>query len=132
MNKDKIIKDLKERNDKLQSQYMQEQARNYHLNYQIENDLLPTLKGYEQELTSLKAIEKEHQRINGELREEIKQLKKKYENAVADYEYEKSKNHSAIEYMEPRFMNCIDNNKRYFANYDIQQIYEMLKGSDKE
>ena len=36
MNKDKVIKDLKERNDKLQSQYMQEQARNHHLHYVID------------------------------------------------------------------------------------------------
>ena len=33
-----------------------------------------------------------------------------------------------IEYMKPRFMNCIDNNKRYFEDNDIQQIYEILKG----
>jgi hypothetical protein len=25
-------------------------------------------------------------------------------------------------------MNCIDNNKRYFEDNDIQQIYEILKG----
>ena len=36
MNKDKVIKDLKERNDKLQNQYMEEQARNFHLNNQVE------------------------------------------------------------------------------------------------
>lgn len=35
----------------------------------------------------------------------------------------------AIEYMKPRFMNCIDNEKRYFADYDIQEIYEILKGN---
>ena len=35
---------------------------------------------------------------------------------------------NAIEYMKPRFMNCIDNNKRYFEDNDIQQIYEILKG----
>ena len=35
---------------------------------------------------------------------------------------------NAIEYMKPRFMNCIDNNKRYFVDNDIQQIYEILKG----
>ena len=34
----------------------------------------------------------------------------------------------AIEYMKPRFMNCIDNNERYFEDNDIQQIYEILKG----
>ena len=38
----------------------------------------------------------------------------------------------AIEYMKPRFMNCIDNEKRYFEDYDIQQIYEILKGDKNE
>lgn len=36
----------------------------------------------------------------------------------------------AIEYMKPRFMNCIDNDKRYFADVYIQEIYEILKDSD--
>ena len=36
----------------------------------------------------------------------------------------------AIEYMKSRFMNCIDNDKRYFEDYYIQEIYEILKGSD--
>lgn len=51
MNKDKVIKDLKERNDKLQSQYMQEQARNYHLNYVIDKaiGLIKELACYEQD-----------------------------------------------------------------------------------
>ena len=35
----------------------------------------------------------------------------------------------AIEYMKSRFMNCIDNDKRYFEDYYIQEIYEILKGS---
>ena len=33
---------------------------------------------------------------------------------------------NAIEYMKPRFMNCIDNDKRYFADNDIQELYEIL------
>ena len=36
----------------------------------------------------------------------------------------------AIEYMKSRFMNCIDNDKRYFADDYIQEIYEILKESD--
>lgn len=36
----------------------------------------------QQELTNLKAIEKEHQRMNGELREENKQLKENVNNAI--------------------------------------------------
>ena len=40
----------------------------------------------------------------------------------------------AIEYMKPRFMNCIDdvNKKRYFEDYYIQEIYEILKGDKDE
>lgn len=41
------------------------------------------------------------------------------------------RNNKTIEYMKPRFMNCIDNEKRYFEDYYIQEIYEILKG-DKE
>ena len=34
----------------------------------------------------------------------------------------------AIEYMKAIFMNCIDNDKRYFEDPYIQRIYEILKG----
>ena len=34
----------------------------------------------------------------------------------------------AIEYMKTIFMNCIDNDKRYFKDPYIQRIYEILKG----
>lgn len=34
----------------------------------------------------------------------------------------------AIEYMKPIFMNCIDNDKRYFEDPYIQRVYEILKG----
>ena len=34
----------------------------------------------------------------------------------------------AIEHLESNYMNVIDNNKRYFEDNDIQQIYEKLKG----
>ena len=37
-----------------------------------------------------------------QLETENKQLKKKYENAVADYEYEKCKNNQAIEYIKEK------------------------------
>lgn len=36
----------------------------------------------------------------------------------------------AIEYMKTRFMNCIDNDKRYFEDNDIQEIYEILGGKE--
>lgn len=75
MNKDKIIKDLKERNDKLQSQYMQEQARNYHLNYVIENDLMPTLKGYEFEIMTLKSDFEAQHELTKKYAEELEKIK---------------------------------------------------------
>ena len=34
----------------------------------------------------------------------------------------------ATEYMKTIFMNCIDNDKRYFEDPYIQRIYEILKG----
>ena len=34
----------------------------------------------------------------------------------------------AIECMKTIFMNCIDNDKRYFEDPYIQRIYEILKG----
>lgn len=38
----------------------------------------------------------------------------------------------AIEYMKTIFMNCIDNDKRYFEDPYIQRIYEILKGDSNE
>lgn len=40
----------------------------------------------------------------------------------------KARINKAIEYMKPIFMNCIDNDKRYFEDPYIQRIYEILKG----
>lgn len=40
----------------------------------------------------------------------------------------KARTDKAIEYMKPTFMNCIDNDKRYFEDSYIQRIYEILKG----
>ena len=57
---------------------------------------------------------------------QVRNMKLKEENSQL-----KDRINKAVEYMKPRFMNCIDNEKRYFEDYDIQQIYEILKG-DKE
>lgn len=45
--------------------------------------------------------------------------------SAVDY---KARIDKAIEYMKPIFMNCIDNDKRYFEDPYIQRIYEILKG----
>ena len=52
----------------------------------------------------------EQQELTNYLQQENQQLKERIEKA--------------IEYMKPRFMNCIDdvNKKRYFEDYYIQEI----------
>lgn len=62
----------------------------------------------------------EQQELTNYLQQENQQLKERIEKA--------------IEYMKPRFMNCIDdvNKKRYFEDYYIQEIYEILKGDKDE
>ena len=52
--------------------------------------------------------------------QELEQENKKLHNKID----------KAIECMKLRFMNCIDNDKRYFEDYYIQEIYEILKDSD--
>ena len=47
----------------------------YIAHYETDTEFIEDFKRMKQELTNLKAIEKEHQRMNGELREEIKELK---------------------------------------------------------
>lgn len=49
MKEKKIIKDLKERNDKLKGQFMLEQSKSIHLNQVIENKLEPKIKKLEKE-----------------------------------------------------------------------------------
>ena len=71
MNYNKAIKDLKERNDKLQEQYRLRDIRCIHLEY--ENEMLKSDFKAQHELTKKYA-------------EESKELNQKYLNAVADYE----------------------------------------------
>lgn len=59
------------------------------------------------------------------LKEENQQLKKKYENAVADYEYEKSKNQRAIEYIEQL-------GHSEWASFGRMILLEILKEDNKE
>lgn len=62
------------------------------------------------------------------LQQENKQLKKKYENAVADYELEKYKNNKAIECINYYAIEDDDFNKLY--NVEEQELLEIL--GDKE
>lgn len=76
------------------------------------------------------------------LKEENRQLKKKYENAVADYEYEKSKNQKAIEYIEYNddtlftYEPDYDYEENLVDNYDIssyrEDLLEILKENNKD
>ena len=77
-----------------------------------------TMKGQHRRIEELKQAKKVSKQIQ---KERNKRLRK--ENELLKERIDK-----AIEYMKPRFMNCIDNNKRYFVDNDIQQIYEILKG----
>lgn len=112
----------------LETTNLYEEDGRYNLAYDVKK-YLPKLQ---QENKQLKENYKSIDKSMSELIEENQQLKQKYLNAVANYESEKSKNQRAMEYMKPRFMNCIDNDKRYFENYDIQEIYEILKGENNE
>lgn len=78
---------------------------------------LPNAFQYVEVTNYIKSLEQENEKLN-----HYKLL----------YQKVKERNDKAVEYMKPRFMNCIDNEKRYFADYDIQQIYEILEGFNEE
>lgn len=75
---------------------------------------------YYQELTNLKAIEKEHQRMNGELREENKQLKENVNNAIERLE--------ALIIFWKKY-NPIDNTMQVGQ---FEGVIEMLKGESND
>lgn len=78
MNLYKTIKDLKERNDSLAHQYRLRDIRCVHL---------------EQENRQLKAINEEHRKINGKLREENKKQKEVIDKAIEYIEIHKRKDY---------------------------------------
>ena len=63
------------------------------------------------------------------LQQENKQLKKKYENAVADYELEKYKNSKAIEYIEHTELYEVvyDDEGNYFNTFDDKATADLLQ-----
>lgn len=61
---------------------------------------LETITNNNLEIQELNKYIKKIQEAYKQLEKENLELKKKYENAVADYEYEKYKNQRAIEYIE--------------------------------
>ena len=58
------------------------------------------------------------------LQQENSQLKKKYENAVSDYELEKYKNSKAIEYIE-------NDLQSFLYSIEYKTLLEILKGGNK-
>ena len=64
-----------------------------------------------------------------DLQQENKQLKEKYENAVADYESEKSKNHNTIEYIKN---NSAFINDDEYEVFNKKELLEILKGDNNE
>ena len=58
--------------------------------------------------------------------------KEKYNHYKLLYQKVKERNDKAIEYLKLNFMNKIDNEKRYFADCYIQEIYEILEGFNEE
>lgn len=65
----------------------------------------------QQELTNLKAIEKEHQRINGELREENKRLYKSLEE-LSQYKHDRE---------EEDMMNYLIEQEEVFNDYSFME-----------
>lgn len=70
-------------------------------------------KELEKELENLKKIEKEHQRINGELREENKDLQQRIENSID-------------------FINGGKGWRKLRYTHQEKMLLNILKGSDKE
>lgn len=87
----------------------------------------PTIKQLQQELTNLKAIEKEHQRMNGELREEIKELKKS--NGINDWQRQVNLKN----YMDT--IHIIDELEKWLndlGNWVVLEKLQELKGESNE
>ena len=60
------------------------------------------------------------------LLEENQEYRKKYEMAVADYEYEKSKNQSIYEYIEQHSNNTTE----YLDVWEVKELLEILKNKE--
>ena len=121
MNYNKVIKDLKERNDKLQEQYRLRDIRCIHLEY--ENEMLKSDFKAQHELTKKYA-------------EESKELKRKYLNAVADYETtmaEKEQLNSLVNSCQEEIRQLkkqLEENKdkiNWYENFEINKTIDKLR-----
>lgn len=117
MNYNKVIKDLKERNDKLQEQYRLRDIRCIHLEY--ENEMLKSDFKAQHELTKKYA-------------EESKELNQKYLNAVADYETTMSELQELKKENKILRKNAENNDKVVDkVNWENQLLKKQIKTLDK-
>jgi len=79
----------------------------------------------QEELKNIQAIEKEHQRINGELRETNKLLNEQYISLYNNYCEELKRKNEAIEYIESK------NNGICILNGEEKGAYTFLLDFDK-
>ena len=132
MNYNKVIKDLKERNDKLQEQYRLRDIRCIHLEY--ENEMLKGDFEAQHELT------KKYAKENKELKEELeKEYNKGYERGILDTveenqrldkenrELKKQLQQENQKYKKviDKAIKCIDYNTKYRNGADIYQFVDI-------
>lgn len=99
---------------------------------EIINILSNQVANLTEDLNNMKKVDEAHHEMYCELQEENKQLTEEIK-AYQDMYFDKVMIiDKAIEYMKPRFMNVINDDKRYFADYHIQELYEILKGDNDE
>ena len=101
MNKDKVIKDLRERNDKLQSQYYMSESRCYYAQHRLD------------QVIKLKIAK---DKVYSELEDKYITEKAKNQKAIEIYE-----NKMSIEYKQKRFME---------GKTTADLMYEALQGDD--
>lgn len=82
-----------------------------------------------QEKEFRKYCDKELQSIYSKINQEEKEF---LSYLVMQFNKICERNDKAIEYIKPRFMNVVDNDKRYFADDYIQELYEILKGDSND
>ena len=122
MSKEREIQNLKEELKKIKQPtiFIDTQDMEERYGEQLYQDyLVEENKNLQQELTNLKAIEKEHQRMNGELREEIKELKEDKRQAYNQF-YDMFYHQLGYKYD--------------FDSYDLKEIHKLekiLKGSEQ-
>lgn len=93
---------------------------------------LETITNNNLEIQELNQYIKKIQEAYKQLEKENLELKKKYENAVADYECEKSKNQTAIEYMNEWGNEPDADMYMFIKDYkEFRYLLSLLKGTNE-